>query len=299
MRRAELKNGTRYGLILGLVFSLFIACKPADQEKDIIAQVGNETLTLRKLSDQIPLQLQSTLKESEIKEYVVRWINKEILYQEALSLKLDERADFQYELERMEKELLVNKLLEVLIDSKPVSVSDAEIQGVYDESTEEFILNEDVVHCFHILCETREQADGIRSQLSQGVLFEHVVLGSNADSIKFENWDLGYFSRTEILSDIAKVAFSLPVGAFSNPIKTEHGFHILQVVDKRAKGQKKDLTQVKDEIRMKLAELKRQENYERFLVQTKNKYPIQSNFQLLDSITKDSIVSKGETNSEK
>ena len=277
-----------------VALSVVAGCKEVDQKKDVIAQVGRETLTLRDLSEEIPHEIQSRLKDSEIKEYVLRWINKEVLYQEALGLHLEEQSDFKREIEGLKKELLINKLLEVTVDVKRVEIADEEIQTFYDQNNEAFLLNDDVVHCYHVLCRAWEEADGVRNQLSQGVPFDEVVSGLNADSLEFGNWDLGYFTREQIIPEISKVVFNLPVGYLSSPIKSEYGYHVLKVVDKRTKGQKKALSEVKEEIRMKLAELRRQEYYERFLLQTKNKYQIQSNFQLLGSMTTDSLAKKGE-----
>lgn len=280
-------------LFIALFLTILFGCKQSQQETDIIAQVGERTLTVRELSDEIPHQLQSSLKESEIKEYVLRWINKEVLYQEALSRKLDQRVDFKRELENLQRELLINKLLEVAVDSEPVTISNEEIRALYDQSGDEFTLNDDVVHCYHILCRSREEANDIRSRLTQGASFEEIILGMNQDSLTFKNWDLGYFTRDQIIPEISKVVFNLPVGSVSNPIKSDYGYHILKVLDKRNKGQKKNLSEVEDEIRLKLMELRRQESYERFLLETKNKYSIQSNFQLLDSLTTDSLANKG------
>ena len=281
-------------LVTGFVLLMLSGCRQQEQEKDIIAQVGNEALSLTELSDEIPYQIQSSLKESDIKEYVIRWINKEVLYQEALRLKLDDRPDFQQEVNKLKKELLINKLLEVNIDSKPVTVSDEEIQKFYDQNGEEFLLNDEVVHCYHILLNNRQEADDIRSRLTQGVPFDQVIAAMNPDSLKFKNWDLGYFTKEQILPEISKIVFSLPVGSYTTPIKSDFGYHVLKVVDKRTKGQNKDLSEVSEEIRIKLSELRRRDNYEHYLLQAKSRYQIQSNFQLLDSITTDSLVNKGE-----
>lgn len=281
-----------------LFFSLliFIHCQQPLPETDIIARVGDASLSIRELSEEIPQQLQTSAKQTEIKEYVIRWINKEVLYQEALSLKLDQRPDFQKELARLKRELLINELLELAIDRNPINISDAEIQKVYDQNDEDFLLNDDVVRCYHILCSTREEAESIRSRLAQGVPFEEVVKTMNPDSLQFKNWDVGYFTKEQIIPEISKEVFSLPVGAYSSAIKSDFGYHILKVIDKRSKGQKRHLSDVKEEIRMRLTELKRQEYYERYLLQTKSKYQIHSNFQLLDAMTSDSLVSakKGE-----
>ena len=49
--------------------------------------------------------------------------------------------------------------------------------------------------------------------------------------------ELGYFSKGKMVKEFDNVAFSMEKGKISDPVKTEHGYHIIKVTDKKdAKG---------------------------------------------------------------
>jgi parvulin-like peptidyl-prolyl isomerase len=268
-----------------------MGCKNSPEESNVVASVGSRQLLLNEVIDGIPRQIRPRLTSAETREYVLRWINDEVLYQEGLHQKLDQRPDVQKELEKIKRELIINKLMELALD-KQIQVSDGEIQAFYSENNETFILLDDEVRAYHILCETKPEADSIRKRLVAGEDFKTIIVSLNRDTVRVD-WDLGYFTRDQIMPEISRVIFDLPVGAYSQPIKSEFGYHILKVVDKKKKGEKKEVAAVKEEIRIKLEEQKRQENYQRFLLQTKGKYKIQSFFQLLESVVLDSLTNRG------
>lgn len=274
-------------LFLGFFILTCLGCNNLEkEEKQVLAKVGKETLTLEEVMAEIPKEIRSNLSSSDIREYVRRWINNQVLYQEARRQKLDERIDLQKEFEKLKKELLINKLIEVELDNE-VTATDEEIQAYFDSNKDSFVLTEDVVHAYHILVKTQKEANAIRKRLRSGETFEALSKEVNSDS-DTNAWDLGYFSRDEVIPQISKVVFNMPIGALSFPIKSDFGYHILRLVDKQNKGDIKKFETVVEEIRLKLEAQKKQERFHRFLLQMKSKTIIETNFTLLDSVTLDS-----------
>lgn len=68
---------------------------------------------------------------------------------------------------------------------------------------------------------------------------------------KAKNGDLGYFTRERMVKEFADAAFTLPVGKVSEPVKSNFGYHIIKVTDKKAYAAA-NYDQVKNQIAQKL-----------------------------------------------
>ena len=63
----------------------------------------------------------------------------------------------------------------------------------------------------------------------------------------FRSGDLGYFTKEQMVPEFAEVAFKLDKGQLSDPVKSQFGWHIIKVEDKRKKPAP-DFAQVKDQV---------------------------------------------------
>ncbi|MCG8605343.1 peptidyl-prolyl cis-trans isomerase [bacterium] len=275
-----------------IVFPFLFSCGTPEPQKNIIATVGDAKLSLNEVVSDIPPQIRPNMTSLEIRQAVLRWVNSQALYQEAMERKLHEAGNLNRELEKLRIELLINALIEEALDGQVV-VADEEVRDYYENNQEEFVLTEDRVHAYHIRVNSRKDANTVRSRLRSGDPFDEIVSSFDSDTSNLE-WDLGYFSADQIIPEIAKVVFTLRKGRYSQPIKSSYGYHVVKVIDKKNKGDISSLDMAKDEIRMKLMEQKKQQNYQLFLRQVKNKFTITTNFKLLDSVVLDSLIRVGD-----
>ncbi len=89
------------------------------------------------------------------------------------------------------------------------------------------------VHAFHILVKTEEEANQILKELEDGGNFQRLAqIKSQCPSSKRDG-DLGWFGRGMMVREFELVAFELGKGEISKPVKTQFGWHIIKVVDKR------------------------------------------------------------------
>lgn len=285
--------------IMLILFGL-ISCSKRAEKKNVIAMVGDESLSLDELMDEIPPQVRGNISKVEIREFVMNWINRQVLYQEALQRKLDEREDVERAFDRLKKELLVSRLTDETLDTE-VGVTDEEIAEYYESNKDAFTLEHSVVHAHHILLPedqltlAREVQRRLRNGEDAEIIYNEVTL----DSMNAWDWDWGYFSENEVdnlIPDLANQIFRLKPGQVTPPIKSEYGYHVLKIIDKQEKGELQPLDQVKDEIRLKLETKKKNDRYQRFLLQVKSKFSIRTNFELLRmSPFTDSLVASGGT----
>ena len=89
------------------------------------------------------------------------------------------------------------------------------------------------VRASHILVDSKSQADELKARIDKGESFETLAkLYSKCPSGE-QGGDLGYFSRGQMVKSFEDAAFSLPVGAVSEPVRTQFGWHLIKVYAKR------------------------------------------------------------------
>jgi peptidyl-prolyl cis-trans isomerase C len=92
------------------------------------------------------------------------------------------------------------------------------------------------VRARHILVKTEAEAKSIIAQLNKGADFATLAKKYSTDPGAASGGDLGYFTRDEMVPAFSAAAFALPVGKYTEtPVKTEFGWHVIQVEDRRVK----------------------------------------------------------------
>jgi len=91
-------------------------------------------------------------------------------------------------------------------------------------------------HARHILVETEDEAKAAKARLDKGEDFAEVAKELSTDTTnKDKGGDLGWFTKGQMVPEFDSAAFSLPVGAISDPIQTSYGYHIIQVLERDEK----------------------------------------------------------------
>lgn len=89
------------------------------------------------------------------------------------------------------------------------------------------------VKASHILVDTKSEADLIKSKIDNGECFETLAKKYSKCPSSQDGGDLGYFERGQMVKEFEDAAFNLPVGKVSYPVKTQFGWHIIKVYDKK------------------------------------------------------------------
>lgn len=121
-----------------------------------------------------------------------------------------------------------------------VTVTDEELQKFYDENkTALYTFTEEVVRAAHILlkAEQESEAKNLVARLKAGEDFGVLAREYSADTGSARNGgDLGYFTRGTMVPEFADAAFALQPGELSDPTRSEFGWHIIKLIDRRSAG---------------------------------------------------------------
>lgn len=227
-------------ILLALMFSFTIgnhvtASNPGDDKsEDIVMSVGPENVPLGEFESIFRKNnTEKEVNEEYLDEYADLFIDfkRKVLY--AQENQMDTSASFKRELAGYRTQL-----------SKPYLTDQAAEDELIEEAYERMQYE---IRASHILINVAENATpsdtlkayneikSLRSRIMKGEDFGAIAKAySNDPSAKTNAGDLGYFSAFRMVYPFESAAFNTAVGDVSSPFRTQFGYHILKVVDKRA-----------------------------------------------------------------
>ena len=150
----------------------------------------------------------------------------------AASMKLDSSPLFGRRVAYLRDKLLVDDYLDAR--TKDAVTPEAE-HKLYDE-TSKTLKPEEEVHARHILVEDEAAARKAYDRVKAGEDFAKVAAELSTDpGSKAEGGDLGFFTKDRMVAPFAEAAFRMKPGEISEPVKSQFGWHVIQVVERRAK----------------------------------------------------------------
>jgi peptidyl-prolyl cis-trans isomerase C len=184
------------------------------------------------------------MSEGAKRDYLVAFLTDMILVSKAADeQKLGDTPEYQRKLDFARKKLLMSALLGKVGSA---AVTDDVMKKVYDDAVKQMPAEEEV-HARHILIRadagdekaSKAAEDKIKTviaRLNKGEDFAKVAGEVTEDpSGKANGGDLGYFGKEQMVPEFADAAFGLDKGKVSQPVKTQFGWHVLKVEDKRTK----------------------------------------------------------------
>lgn len=172
----------------------------------------------------------------------------------------------------MERNLVIGKYINDNVTSK-ITVTPEEAAEYYKSHTEEF-RHPDMVRTSHILIIVtegatadqdrlaRQRAEAILARARKGEDFAKLAQETSMDSSASQGGDIGYVTPGQVDPAYQAAAFSLAVGALSDPVRSRVGYHIIKVTDKKREG-----IATLDESRVQLTEFLKNQKSDRQLQQ--------------------------------
>jgi len=273
------------GLIVLVLTTSFFGCSKKPQT-EIVARVGRDVLTAEMVQQRFPWTYGRDIRKSEMVDYVRRWVDSQLLVQEARRRGLERDPEVRRKMEDTERELLVNALLERELEQS-ISPSEEEIKSYYEAHRESFARVEDEARALHILVANKDEADAIYRRLLRGEDFATVAKRQSIDMMAQRGGDTGYFTRAGASPEVARAVFSMKKGQISKPIPSSFGYHIVKLLDLQPKATIRKLEEVREEIENRLIEQKKRERFHRLLSQLKNNADVWMDFAPLEKMRSD------------
>jgi foldase protein PrsA len=128
----------------------------------------------------------------------------------------------------IEMNLNIKRLLE-----PDLKIEEDEMKAYFETNKERFDEKEQV-KASHILVDSEDKAKEVKEKLLAGEDFAKLAKDYSIDTgNNQQGGELGFFARGEMVHEFEDAAFSLEIGKISDPVKTNHGYHIIKVEDKK------------------------------------------------------------------
>ncbi|KAA3615009.1 MAG: hypothetical protein D8M58_11195 [Calditrichaeota bacterium] len=264
------------------IFSLTLAAllsgcnQSSDLPADLIAQVNDSYLKKNNVNQSVPAGLPDDTKLSMKKMIIKKWVEDEIIYQSAVKEGIQYSDEELFQIENYKKSLLVERFLNNKLN-KNFRVSQKEIEDNYADNIKEFIREQDEAHIIHLLIENRDNAifNEIKESEDLNVIIKKYYFDTRS-TYESPNGDLGYVVISSLPDYLQKTVKNLKTGAISKYVKSDFGYHFVQLLDNQKKGTQRDIELVKDEIVRRLKWQKREQEYVRLMDELKEKYQVQT-----------------------
>src|SRR5271168_1467421 len=229
-----------------LAIALFASLPLRAEDNPVLAKVNGAeirqsdvTLAEEELGPSLA-QMDPATKKENVLAFL---IDMRIVAKAAEDKKIEDRPDFKARLAFTRNRLLMDNLLAV--EGKAATTDEA-MKKVYDEAAKQ-IEGEQEVHARHILVETEEEAKAVEAELKKGADFAELAKKKSKDPGAADGGDLGFFTKDQMVPEFSTVAFSLEPGKISDPVKSQFGWHVIKVEEKRSR-KAPDFDQVKAQI---------------------------------------------------
>lgn len=243
-------------------------------EQAFLTQMIDRELTLleaRRRGISIPpAELKATVEEHRLDYPPGRF--EAMLQERGLTM-----AEWQRELTQS---LILDKLVAQVVGERS-RVSDQEIDSYYLEHRGEFERPFEV-RVRQILVADRAEGETLRHRLQKGDTFAEVARVHSLSPEADQGGDLGYFGRDDMPPEF-EVVFSLPVGKTSPLIKSDYGYHLF-LVEERREARRLSRQEAADEIRGRLQMERRETLYQEWLQELRGKSVIEVDWRQLEEL---------------
>ncbi|WP_225228875.1 peptidylprolyl isomerase [Bacillus sp. PS06] len=230
-------------LVIGIIVSAFF------MKREVVASVAGSSITKAELSAELLEQYGSTVLDTmittklieleaekqkitvssdEIEEEMQTLINSYGGEEAFNSVLASSGASIGALRQDVKSYLLTEKLLK-----ERITITEEEMTTYFEENKDSYA-QEEQIEASHILVDDEDTANEVLAKLNEGGDFAELAEEYSTDESNASmGGELGYFGKGKMVEEFENVAFELEIDTLSEPVKTEFGYHIIKVTDKK------------------------------------------------------------------
>ncbi len=303
----------RLFLLVCLIIALLSACRKQDEPaSSVLVRVNERVISFDRFEADFSRHLAArgiVAEEARLelkRPFLAQIINRELILSAAdrsginLTLAQQEAVvaehrkdyaedDFQGMLQERQltepiwrRQLLENRRIEEaisLLAYQDIVITSKEVEDYFRKQRQEFDRPQQV-RARQITLAKEVDGQRVLGQIRQGLDFAEAARRFSISPDAEQGGDLGFFGRGQMPGAFDAVVFELPIGRISELVKSEYGYHLFLVEERRA-AQRLTLEQVQDEIKARLRAEKEEEAYRNWLQDLRSQATIEVDWTLL------------------
>jgi peptidyl-prolyl cis-trans isomerase C len=269
--------------ILVCLALLVFSCSKKDDGK-VLVTIDGDKVTLEEFNkelDRIPANMKMlVLTESGKRSFLDRYVIKRLLLREAKKENIEKEKEFEDRLSEIREQLLIESLLKKKV-SMNINTTEEELKKYYEANKDKFKKSLEI-ETRQIVVKTEKEAKEIKARLDKGEDFAELARTYSIDpSAKTTGGAIGYHGKGSLLPEYEAAAFKLTkAGQISQPVKTQLGYHIIQLTGIKEAGYT-PFEEVKEFIKQRIVQERQNEVLEKYVTELKKGAKIEVSEELL------------------
>ncbi len=253
-----------------LLLMLLFACEQTDNDGYLAAQVNEEKLYMEDLKVNFTEQQWNELSLQQKEEIVQDWIRLTLLAQEAQRTGISDTPAIQNKIEIARKNILGNAVIAQRLSQ--IKISEEDLFNYYRMHKNQYQKSHNEYALQRIFIQDETLLDSVRTAISESSFKAAAIIYSQEEAGKNGGF-IGFVSQTDIPAKLWNVLKNLKKYHYQS-VQMDSGIYIIRYYDERTVKTEKTFIEVKDEIRTRLIEEKKQEAYENLIEELKIKSEI-------------------------
>jgi len=242
------------GLAAGLLVSPIAVSAQTAASNPVVARVNGAEIRrddVLKAIEGLPAQYRQLPKEVLFDRMRDQLVTSKLIDQAAEKAKLADDPEVKKQMDEVRERIIQQVYLTRAVEAE---LTDAVLKKKYDETVKAQPAKEEV-RARHILVRDEAEAKKIIAELEKGGNFAELAKKYSIDGSSGQGGDLGYFTREVMVPEFSTAAFALKnKGDYTHtPVKSQFGYHIIQLEDKRT-APPPAFDEVKDQLKQDMAQ---------------------------------------------
>ena len=222
-----------------------------DSEKNpVVAEVDGEAIHFQDVmtaAQNLPKRYQSRMKQL-FPRFLDRMVEMRVAAGQAEKAGLMDDPEVKTRLARAKRKVLSDVYLQREADK---AITEERLRQAYEQYKKNN-KPEPEVEARHILVDSEKLANELIGKLDEGAEFVKLAKEESTGPSAKKGGKLGFFAKGDMVESFSQAAFELDKGEYtSEPVKTQYGWHVIKVTDKRTK-EPKSFEEMRDKLRQQV-----------------------------------------------